>query len=68
VRSFDGLRASGEKKRRLPSGDTASGQSGAVTLHGYAETAFGWFGKSPRISYKPNEEWISGRCANHSKR
>jgi nucleoside-diphosphate-sugar epimerase len=32
----------------------------AVTLRGYAETAFGWFGKEPRISYKPFEEWIQG--------
>jgi nucleoside-diphosphate-sugar epimerase len=32
----------------------------AVTLRGYAETAFGWFGKEPRISYKPFDEWILG--------
>jgi nucleoside-diphosphate-sugar epimerase len=32
----------------------------AVTLRGYAETAFRWFGKQPRISYKPFEEWIEG--------
>jgi nucleoside-diphosphate-sugar epimerase len=32
----------------------------AVTLRGYAESAFGWFGKSPRISYKPYEDWIQG--------
>jgi nucleoside-diphosphate-sugar epimerase len=32
----------------------------AVTLRGYAETAFRWFGKERRISFKPFEEWIQG--------
>lgn len=32
----------------------------AVTLRGYAETAFRWFGKEPRIAYKPFGEWIQG--------
>ena len=30
----------------------------AVTLKGYAEAVYRWFGKEPRISYKPFEEWI----------
>ncbi|KAK9234770.1 NAD-dependent epimerase/dehydratase family protein [Lipomyces kononenkoae] len=32
----------------------------AVTLRGYAETVYRWFGKEPRITYKPFEEWILG--------
>lgn len=36
--------------------NTVSGQ--AVTLKGYAEAVYRWFGKEPRISYKPFEEWI----------
>lgn len=32
----------------------------AVTLRGYAETVFRWFGNEPRISYKPFDEWILG--------
>ncbi|EJL58433.1 MULTISPECIES: NAD-dependent epimerase/dehydratase family protein [unclassified Rhizobium] len=32
----------------------------AVTLRGYAETVFSWFGKEPRLAYKPFEEWILG--------
>lgn len=31
----------------------------AVTLRGYAETAYRWFGKEPRIAYKPFEEWLA---------
>lgn len=31
----------------------------AVTLKGYAETAYRWFGKEPRISFKPFDEWIT---------
>jgi nucleoside-diphosphate-sugar epimerase len=30
----------------------------AVNLRGYAETAYRWFEKEPRISYKPFDEWI----------
>jgi len=30
----------------------------AVTLRGYAEAVYRWFGKEPRIAYKPFEEWI----------
>ncbi|OWV89580.1 NAD-dependent epimerase/dehydratase family protein [Rhizobium sp. R693] len=32
----------------------------AVTLRGYAETVYRWFGKEPRLAYKPFEEWILG--------
>lgn len=30
----------------------------AVTLRGYAETAYRWFGQEPRLSFKPFDEWI----------
>jgi len=30
----------------------------AVTLKGYAQAVYRWFGKEPRIAYKPFEEWI----------
>jgi nucleoside-diphosphate-sugar epimerase len=30
----------------------------AVTLKGYAETVYRWFGKEPRITFKPFDEWI----------
>jgi nucleoside-diphosphate-sugar epimerase len=30
----------------------------AVTLKGYAETVYRWFGKEPRIAFKPFEEWL----------
>jgi nucleoside-diphosphate-sugar epimerase len=29
-----------------------------VTLRGYAETVYRWFGKESRISFKPFDEWI----------
>jgi nucleoside-diphosphate-sugar epimerase len=32
----------------------------AVTLKGYAETVYRWFGKEPRIAFKPFDEWILG--------
>lgn len=32
----------------------------AVTLRGYAETVYRWFGKEPRLAFKPFEEWILG--------
>ena len=32
----------------------------AVTLRGYAEAAYRWFGKAPRIAFKPFDEWILG--------
>lgn len=31
----------------------------AVTLKGYAETVYRWFGKEPRISFKPFEDWVA---------
>ena len=30
----------------------------AINLRGYAEAAYRWFGKEPRLGYKPFEEWI----------
>jgi len=30
----------------------------AVTLCGYAEAAYSWFGQTPRIRYEPFEQWI----------
>ncbi|SIT39089.1 NAD-dependent epimerase/dehydratase [Paraburkholderia piptadeniae] len=30
----------------------------AVTLRGFAEAVYRWFGKEPRIAYKPFDEWI----------
>lgn len=30
----------------------------AVTLKGYAEAVYRWFGKDPRLAYKPLEEWL----------
>lgn len=36
--------------------NTVSGQ--AVTLKGYAETVYRWFGKEPRLAFKPLEEWL----------
>ncbi|MFT4066732.1 NAD-dependent epimerase/dehydratase family protein [Paraburkholderia sp.] len=38
--------------------NTVSNQ--AVTLRGYAEAVYQWFGKEPRIAYQPFDEWISG--------
>jgi nucleoside-diphosphate-sugar epimerase len=32
----------------------------AVTLRGYAETVYRWFGKEPRLAFKPFDEWIAG--------
>jgi nucleoside-diphosphate-sugar epimerase len=30
----------------------------AITLRGYAEAVYRWFGKKPRIAFKPFDEWI----------
>jgi nucleoside-diphosphate-sugar epimerase len=30
----------------------------AVTMRGYAETVYKWFGKRPRLAFKPFDEWI----------
>jgi nucleoside-diphosphate-sugar epimerase len=32
----------------------------AVTLRGYAEAVYRWFGREPRIAFKPFDEWIRG--------
>lgn len=32
----------------------------AVTLRGYAEAVYRWFGKEPRIAFKRFEEWVMG--------
>ena len=41
----------------------------AVTLRGYAEAVYQWFGKEPRISFKPFDEWIGalGQWADSSR-
>lgn len=31
----------------------------AVTLKGYAEAVYRWFGREPRIAYRPFDEWLS---------
>jgi nucleoside-diphosphate-sugar epimerase len=38
--------------------NTVSAQ--AVTLRGYAETVYQWFGNEPRLAFKPFDEWIGG--------
>jgi nucleoside-diphosphate-sugar epimerase len=38
--------------------NTVSAQS--VTLRGYAEAVYRWFGHEPRIRYQPFEEWLNG--------
>jgi nucleoside-diphosphate-sugar epimerase len=38
--------------------NTVSGQ--ALNLRGYAEAVYGWFGKKPRITFKPFDQWILG--------
>jgi nucleoside-diphosphate-sugar epimerase len=30
----------------------------AITLRGYAEAVYRWFGREPRISFRPFDEWI----------
>jgi nucleoside-diphosphate-sugar epimerase len=32
----------------------------ALTLRGYAEAMFSWFGHEPRLTYAPFEEWRRG--------
>ncbi|MEC5320710.1 NAD-dependent epimerase/dehydratase family protein [Brenneria populi subsp. brevivirga] len=32
----------------------------AVTLRGYAETVYRWFGKEPALIFQPFEEWLNG--------
>ena len=36
--------------------NTVSSQ--AVNLRGYAEAVYGWFGREPRLAFKPFETWI----------
>lgn len=31
----------------------------AITLRGYAEAIYRWFGKEPRLVFKPFEEWVT---------
>lgn len=38
--------------------NTVSAQ--AVTLRGYAEAVYRWFGHEPRIAFKPFDEWLPG--------
>jgi nucleoside-diphosphate-sugar epimerase len=38
--------------------NTVSAQ--AVSLRGYAETVYRWFGQEPRLAFKPAEEWLAG--------
>ena len=35
--------------------------SQALTMRGYAEAMYKYFGKTPRLSYKPFEQWKEGR-------
>lgn len=32
----------------------------AVTLRGYAEAVYKWFGKEPRLSFAPMDKWLDG--------
>ena len=34
---------------------------GALTLRGYAEAMYRWFGHEPRLSYAPFEDWAAGQ-------
>lgn len=47
--------------------NTVSGQ--AITLRGYAEAVYRWFGHEPRIAFKPFEEWLKdlGEFAENSR-
>ena len=36
---------------------------GAVTLRGYAEAMYAWFGHAPDLSFAPFEEWAKGQDA-----
>jgi nucleoside-diphosphate-sugar epimerase len=39
----------------------------AVTLRGYAETVYRWFGKEPRLAFKLFDEWITGLEGRHAE-
>ena len=32
----------------------------ALTLKGYAEAMYRWFGQQPRLSFQPFDEWLGG--------
>lgn len=59
--------------RALDSWSVAAGESfhvvspAALTLRGYAETVADWFGKPPRLSFAPWEEWRSGVSEEEAK-
>ena len=38
--------------------NAVSGQ--AITLRGYAEAVFRWFGKEPSLKFQPFDEWLAG--------
>lgn len=38
----------------------------ALTLRGYAEAMFRWFGHEPKISHQPFEQWKSGHTADQA--
>lgn len=39
----------------------------AVTLKGYAEAVYRWFGKEPRLAFRPFEDWLAGLEANDAE-
>lgn len=39
----------------------------ALTLRGYAEAVYGWFGQEPRLTYLPWEEWKQARTADEAR-
>jgi len=39
----------------------------AVTLRGYAEAVYGWFGQEPRLTYLPWEEWKQARTEDEAR-
>lgn len=45
--------------------NTVSGQ--AVTMRGFAEKVYQWFGQEPRLAFKPFDEWILGLGGNDAE-
>ncbi|HEY4200243.1 MAG TPA: NAD-dependent epimerase/dehydratase family protein [Devosiaceae bacterium] len=39
----------------------------AITLRGYAEAAYGWFGQTPQLRYLPWEEWKASRSPEEAR-
>jgi nucleoside-diphosphate-sugar epimerase len=39
----------------------------AVTLRGYAEAVYRWFGQEPQLSYLPVKDWLAGIAAEHAE-